>query len=99
MRINQVVRVICLVVVMLINFFGIIMLINVTGAVRTEADKVNADTQKQNQIISAYQAESQRKLNSSLLTQQQSESMQKILSSDSLKISDIQSSNQGVIIR
>jgi hypothetical protein len=99
MRINQVVRVICLVVVMLINFFGIIMLINVTGAVRTEADKVNADTQKQNQIISAYQAESQRKLNSSLLTQQQSESMQKILSSDSLKISDIQSSNQGIIIR
>lgn len=99
MKFNPIFRVACIVLVLLINFFGVVVLINITGSIRIEQDQVRQDRQKQENIKTNAETEVQRKLNDDLLVQQHSESMQKILSSETLKLSDIQDKNQQIVVR
>jgi hypothetical protein len=99
MKINPIFRVGCIVVVLLVNFFGVVVLINITSSLRIEQDQVKQETQRQENIRDNAQTEIQRKLNDDLLIQQHSESMQKILGSETLRLSDIQDKNQQVIIQ
>ncbi len=99
MKVNPVVRIICILTVLLLNFFSVVVLINVTASMRIERDTVITNKEKQVVIKTNYETEIQRRLNDNLLAQQHSESVQKILASETIKLADIQENNQPVVIR
>ena len=99
MKVNPVIRIICILTVLLLNFFSVVVLINVTASMRIERDAVIANKEKQMSIKTNYETEIQRRLNDNLLARQHSESVQKILASETIKLSDIQENSQPVVIK
>ena len=99
MKVNPVIRIICILTVLLLNFFSVVVLINVTASMRIERDAVIVNKEKQMSIKTNYETEIQRRLNDNLLARQHSESVQKILASETIKLSDIQENSQPVVIK